>query len=156
MGLLSGEDGAKSNDCRWLASGSNGDWRPNLENPKHENQISSAMGGGDYVCFSLRRMANLRKVQRLAQSAFWWSAIASRRLKFRAFIMTTGDRRRTCDRENQHVSGAARRRLYQQMAQYRPELIIRLGMILILPSPASLTMTMPSCRTNRRHVDDWL
>ena len=32
LGLLSGEDG--DNDCRWLASGSKGDWRPNHRKPK--------------------------------------------------------------------------------------------------------------------------
>lgn len=34
LGLLSGEDGDKTNDCRWLASGWNGDWRPNPRKPK--------------------------------------------------------------------------------------------------------------------------
>ncbi len=65
------------------------------------------MGGGDYVLLLAGRMANLRKVQRLAQSGVLVVAIASRRLKFRAFIMTDRGLARTCDRENQQVSGAA-------------------------------------------------
>lgn len=34
LGLLSGGTATKSNDCRWLASGSKGDWRPNHRKPK--------------------------------------------------------------------------------------------------------------------------
>ena len=39
------------------------------------------------------------------------------------------------------------RRLYQQMAQYRPELIIRLGIDIETAISRKPDMTMPSCRT---------
>ncbi len=114
------------------------------------------MGGGDYVLLLAARMANLRKVQRLAQSGVLVVSIASRRLKFRAFIMMDRGLASTCDRENQHVSGAARTAFIPKMAQYRPELIIRLGIDIETASPASLTMTMPSCRTKSVSCRDWL
>lgn len=34
LGCSRAKTATKSNDCRWLASGSNGDWRPNPRKPK--------------------------------------------------------------------------------------------------------------------------
>ena len=69
LGLLSGEDGDKSNDCRWLVSGLERRLAAkSSKTQKHENQISGAMGGGDYVPSRCEEWQNLRKVQRLAQS----------------------------------------------------------------------------------------
>ena len=49
------------------------------------------------------------------------------------------------------------RRLYQQMAQYRPELIIRLALILRPPSPRKPDHDYAELRDkNRCHVEDWL
>ncbi|MDU1272653.1 MAG: hypothetical protein E6964_21345 [Escherichia coli] len=93
LGLLSGEDGDKIKRLPlvgvWLER------RLAAKSSKTQSMKTKSPALWAAVimyCFSLRRMANLRKVQRLAQSG----------------VLVV-------------------RRLYQQMAQYRPELIIRLG-----------------------------
>ena len=100
---------------------------PKHENPKHENQISSAMGGGDYVLL-LRRMANLRKVQRLAQSGVLVVSDRFPQAEISGFYYDgpgIGVERATG--KISMFLAQRERRLYQKMAQSRPELIIRLG-----------------------------
>ncbi len=79
-------------------------------------------------CFSLRRMANLRKVQRLAQSGVLVVSDRFPQAEISGFYYDgpgIGVERAT-GKINQFLA-QRERQLYQQMAQYRPELIIRLG-----------------------------
>lgn len=72
LGLLSGEDGDKNQTIAvgWcLARTATGGQI--LENPKHENQISGAMGGGDYVL--LLAAKNGESTQGSATGAKWRS-----------------------------------------------------------------------------------
>ncbi|EYD83684.1 hypothetical protein AC26_2921 [Escherichia coli 1-176-05_S3_C2] len=104
LGLLSGEDGDKIKRLplvgvwleRRLAAKSSKTQSMKTKSPA----LWAAL---IMYCFSLRRMTNLRKVQRLAQSG----------------VLVVSDL-------NMFLA-QRERRLYQQMAQYRPELIIRLG-----------------------------
>lgn len=72
LGLLSGEDGDKIKRLPlvgvWLRTATGGQI---LENPKHENQISGAMGGGDYVL--LLAAKNGESTQGSATGAKWRS-----------------------------------------------------------------------------------
>lgn len=86
-------------------------------------------------CFSLRRMANLRKVQRLAQSGVLVVSDRFPQAEISGFYYDgpgIGVERATG--KISMFLAQRERRLYQQMAQYRPELIIRLALILRLPS----------------------
>ena len=79
-------------------------------------------------CFSLRRMANLRKVQRLAQSGVLVVSDRFPQAEISGFYYDgqwIGDERATG--KISMFLAQRERCLYQQMAQYRPELIIRLG-----------------------------
>ena len=79
-------------------------------------------------CFSLRRMANLRKVQRLAQSGVLVVSDRFPQAEISGFYYDgpgIGVERATG--KISMFLAQRERRLYQQMAQYRPELIIRLG-----------------------------
>ena len=142
LGLLSGEDGDKIKRLPlvgvWLER------RLAAKSSKTQSMKTKSPALWAAVimyCFSLRRMANLRKVQRLAQSG----------------VLVVSDRFPQAEISGFYYDGpgigveratgkismflAQRERcLYQQMAQYRPELIIRLGIDIE-------TMTMPSCRT---------
>lgn len=89
LGLLSGEDGDKIKRLPlvgvWLER------RLAAKSSKTQSMKTKSPALWAAVimyCFSLRRMANLRKVQRLAQSGVLVVSDRSRRLKFRAFIMT--------------------------------------------------------------------
>jgi len=129
LGLLSGEDGDTIKRCRWLASGSNGDWRPNPRKPKSMKTKSPALWAAVIMyCFSLRRMANLRKVQRLAQSGVLVVSDRFPQAEISGFYYDgpgIGVERATG--KISMFLAQRERRLYQKMAQYRPELIIRLG-----------------------------
>ena len=79
-------------------------------------------------CFSLRRMANLRKVQRLAQSGVLVVSDRFPQAEISGFYYDgpgIGVERATG--KISMFLAQRERRLYQKMAQYRPELIIRLG-----------------------------
>lgn len=79
-------------------------------------------------CFSLRRMANLRKVQRLAQSGVLVVSDRFPQAEISGFYYDgpgIGVERATG--KISMFLAQRERRLYQQMAQYRPELIIRPG-----------------------------
>ena len=110
LGLLSGEDGDKIKRLplvgvwleRRLAAKSSK--TQSMKTQSMKTKSSALWAAVIMYCFSLRRMANLRKVQRLAQSG-----VERATGKISMFL---------AQRE---------RRLYQKMAQYRPELIIRLG-----------------------------
>lgn len=89
LGLLSGEDGDKIKRLPlvgvWLER------RLAAKSSKTQSMKTKSPALWAAVimyCFSLRRMANLRKVQRLAQSGVLVVSDRSRRLKFRDFIMT--------------------------------------------------------------------
>ncbi|CDK81247.1 Conserved protein YghR, with nucleoside triphosphate hydrolase domain [Escherichia coli IS25] len=88
LGLLSGEDGDKIKRLPlvgvWLER------RLAAKSSKTQSMKTKSPALWAAVimyCFSLRRMANLARFSDWRKVAFWWSAIASRRLKFRAFIM---------------------------------------------------------------------
>ncbi|STI88450.1 ATP-binding protein yghR [Escherichia coli] len=72
LGLLSGEDGDKIKTIAvgWRLAGTATGGQI-LENPKHENQISGAMGGGDYVL--LLAAKNGESTQGSATGAKWRS-----------------------------------------------------------------------------------
>ncbi len=79
-------------------------------------------------CFSLRRMANLRKVQRLAQSGVLVVSDRFPQAEISGFYYDgpgIGVERATG--KISMFLAQRERSLYQKMAQYRPELIIRLG-----------------------------
>jgi len=103
LGLLSGEDGDKiKRSALWAAV--------------------------IMYCFSLRRMANLRKVQRLAQSGVLVVSDRFPQAEISGFYYDgpgIGVERATG--KISRFLAQRERRLYQKMAQYRPELIIRLG-----------------------------
>ena len=116
LGLLSGEDGDKIKRLPlvgfWLER------RLAAKSSKTQSMKTKSPALWAAVimyCFSLRRMANLRKVQRLAQSG----------------VLVVSDRFPQAEISGFYYDGMflaqRERRLYQQMAQYRPELIIRLG-----------------------------
>lgn len=149
LGLLSGEDGDKIKRLPlvgvWLER------RLAAKSSKTQSMKTKSPALWAAVimyCFSLRRMANLRKVQRLAQSGVLVVSDRFPQAEISGFYYDgpgIGVERATG--KISMFLAQRERRLYQQMAQYRPELIIRLALILRLLSPASLTMTMPSCRT---------
>ncbi len=78
-------------------------------------------------CFSLRRMANLRKVQRLAQSGVLVVSDRFPQAEISGFYYDGLGMASNVRPGKSACFWQAERRLYQQMAQYRPELIIRLG-----------------------------
>ena len=101
LGLLSGEDGDKS-PALWAAV--------------------------IMYCFSLRRMANLRKVQRLAQSGVLVVSDRFPQAEISGFYYDgSGIGVERATGKISRFLAQRERRLYQKMAQYRPELIIRLG-----------------------------
>ena len=110
LGLLSGEDGDKIKRLPlvgvWLER------RLAAKSSKTQSMKTKSPALWAAVimyCFSLRRMANLRKVQRLAQSGVLVVSDRFPQAEISGFYYDgPGDWRRTCDRENQHVSGAAR------------------------------------------------
>lgn len=71
LGLLSGEDGDKIKRLPLVGVWLERRLAQILENPKHENQISSAMGGGDYVL--LLAAKNGESTQGSATGAKWRS-----------------------------------------------------------------------------------
>ncbi len=128
LGLLSGEDGAKIRRLPVI-----GVWlERRLAAKSGKTQSMSSKSPALWAAlimygFSLLRMANLRKVQRLAQSG----------------VLVISDRYPQADVSGFYYDGpgigveratgwlmtrlaASERRLYQRMALYRPELIIRL------------------------------
>lgn len=137
LGLLSGEDGDKIKRLPlvgvWLER------RLAAKSSKTQSMKTKSPALWAAVimyCFSLRRMANLRKVQRLAQSGVLVVSDRFPQAEISGFYYDgpgIGVERATG--KISMFLAQRERRLYQQMAQYRPELIIR------------LTMTMPSCRT---------
>ena len=136
-----GEDGDKSNDCRCGWSGLTGGQILETQSTKTK---SGAMGGDD-VLASLRRMANLRKVQRLAQSGVLVVSDRFPQAEISGFI----DGLIGVERDREKSAGFWRsvNGVYpKKMAQYRPELIIRLGIDIDTISPRSTAIT-PSCRT---------
>ena len=147
LGLLSGEDGDKIKRLPlvgvWLER------RLAAKSSKTQSMKTKSPALWAAVimyCFSLRRMANLRKVQRLAQSGVLVVSDRFPQAEISGFYYDgpgIGVERATG--KISMFLAQRERRLYQQMAQYRPELIIRLG--IDIDTPASLTMTMPSCRT---------
>ena len=149
LGLLSGEDGDKIKRSPlvgvWLER------RLAAKSSKTQSMKTKSPALWAAVimyCFSLRRMANLRKVQRLAQSGVLVVSDRFPQAEISGFYYDgpgIGVERAT---EKISMFLAQReRRLYQQMAQYRPELIIRLGIDIETAISRKLTMTMPSCRT---------
>lgn len=149
LGLLSGEDGDKIKRLPlvgvWLER------RLAAKSSKTQSMKTKSPALWAAVimyCFSLRRMANLRKVQRLAQSGVLVVSDRFPQAEISGFYYDgpgIGVERATG--KISMFLAQRERRLYQQMAQYRPELIIRLGIDIETAISASLTMTMPSCRT---------
>ncbi len=128
LGLLSGEDGDKIK--RLLLVGVWLERRLAAKSSKTQSMKTKSPALWAAVimyCFSLRRMANLRKVQRLAQSGVLVVSDRFPQAEISGFYYDGPDWRRTCDRKISMFLAQRERRLYQQMAQYRPELIIRLG-----------------------------
>ena len=119
----------KSNDCRlvgvWLER------RLAAKSSKTQSMKTKSPALWAAVimyCFSLRRMANLRKVQRLAQSGVLVVSDRFPQAEISGFYYDgpgIGVERATG--KISMFLAQRERRLYQQMAQYRPELIIRLG-----------------------------
>lgn len=149
LGLLSGEDGDKIKRLPlvgvWLER------RLAAKSSKTQSMKTKSPALWAAVimyCFSLRRMANLRKVQRLAQSGVLVVSDRFPQAEISGFYYDgpgIGVERATG--KISRFLAQRERRLYQKMAQYRPELIIRLGIDIDTAISASLTMTMPSCRT---------
>lgn len=149
LGLLSGEDGDKIKRLPlvgvWLER------RLAAKSSKTQSMKTKSPALWAAVimyCFSLRRMANLRKVQRLAQSGVLVVSDRFPQAEISGFYYDgpgIGVERATG--KISMFLAQRERRLYQQMAQYRPELIIRTGIDIETAISASLTMTMPSCRT---------
>ncbi len=149
LGLLSGEDGDKIKRLPlvgvWLER------RLAAKSSKTQSMKTKSPALWAAVimyCFSLRRMANLRKVQRLAQSGVLVVSDRFPQAEISGFYYDgpgIGVERATG--KISMFLAQRERRLYQQMAQYRPELIIRLGIDIDTAISASLTMTMPNCRT---------
>ncbi|MDY7458424.1 hypothetical protein TU342_05280 [Escherichia coli] len=129
LGLLSGEDGDKIKRLSlvgvWLER------RLAAKSSKTQSMKTKSPALWAAVimyCFSLRRMANLRKVQRLAQSGVLVVSDRFPQAEISGFYYDgpgIGVERATG--KISMFLAQRERRLYQQMAQYRPELIIRLG-----------------------------
>ncbi len=129
LGLLSGEDGDKIKRLPlvgvWLER------RLAAKSSKTQSMKTKSPALWAAVimyCFSLRRMANLRKVQRLAQSGVLVVSDRFPQAEISGFYYDgpgIGVERATG--KISMFLAQRERRLYQQMAQYRPELIIRLG-----------------------------
>lgn len=129
LGLLSGEDGDKIKRLPlvgvWLER------RLAAKSSKTQSMKTKSPALWAAVimyCFSLRRMANLRKVQRLAQSCVLVVSDRFPQAEISGFYYDgpgIGVERATG--KISRFLAQRERCLYQKMAQYRPELIIRLG-----------------------------
>ncbi|HGT4635011.1 TPA: hypothetical protein ACM3HF_002047 [Escherichia coli] len=134
LGLLSGEDGDKIKRLplvgvwleRRLAAKSSK--TQSMKTQSMKTKSSALWAAVIMYCFSLRRMANLRKVQRLAQSGVLVVSDRFPQAEISGFYYDgpgIGVERATG--KISMFLAQRERRLYQKMAQYRPELIIRLG-----------------------------